>query len=180
MNEITFPTPSTHTLIKATIIALLIALILFITIILPVEFGYDPTGSGKFLNLVKLTEESAIVEVKAAEVKPSLAYQENITTVVVPPQRGIEYKFSLPKYGRLSYQWHSNNQPLYFDFHGEPKGDTTGFFESYVIATTDSMEGTMTVPFEGVHGWYWKNTTDNEITVTLSTQGEYEIADLSH
>jgi hypothetical protein len=36
--------------------------------------------------------------------------------------------------------------------------------------------GTMTAPFSGIHGWYWENTTDQAITVTLTSSGYYNIA----
>ena len=31
--------------------------------------------------------------------------------------------------------------------------------------------GTLTAPFSGIHGWSWENTTDQEITVTLTAAG---------
>ena len=77
------------------------------------------------------------------------------------------------QFKKLEYEWTSNNTPLYFDLHGEPKGDTTGYFESYTIATSDEMKGSFTTPFAGSHGWYWKNTTESPITVKLIVKGEY-------
>ena len=36
--------------------------------------------------------------------------------------------------------------------------------------------GTLTAPFTGIHGWYWENPTNQEITVTLTTAGFYNLA----
>ena len=36
--------------------------------------------------------------------------------------------------------------------------------------------GTLTAPFPGIHGWYWENTTDKEVTVTLKSAGFYNLA----
>jgi hypothetical protein len=75
----------------------------------------------------------------------------------------------------VEYEWTSGVTALYFDFHGEPAGDTTGYFESFSIATTNNMQGSLTTPFKGSHGWYWKNTTQQPVTVALSLKGYYRI-----
>ena len=181
MNEITFPTQSNATIIKASIFALVVASIIFVTIILPAEYNIDPTGIGKSMGLTVLAGDIPDDSVKPLlKEEQSSGYQDNQTTVIVPPNKGVEYKFKIVKYGSIIYEWTTNGEPLYFDFHGEPKGDTTGYFESYAIATAPEMKGSMTVPFDGVHGWYWKNNSDKEISVTLKTQGDYEVVGLIH
>jgi len=196
MNEISFPTQSTKTLIRASIVALVIASIIFITFILPAEYKIDPTGLGEMMGLTVLAEEAVLVEknilaekpiladdsetaqVSQATKQPSMPYRDDSVTVTVPPNKGVEYKFKMHQYANLTYEWTTNGEPVYFDFHGEPKADTTGYFESYVIATNAEMKGSMTVPFEGGHGWYWKNNSDKEIIITLKTQGNYELVGL--
>jgi hypothetical protein len=64
---------------------------------------------------------------------------------------------------------------LYFDFHGEPAGDTTGYFKSYQENTLSESKGTQLIPFEGSHGWYWKNETAKPISVMLRTEGRYRV-----
>ena len=51
-------------------------------------------------------------------------------SVIVPAGRGVEYKFTMLQFKKLSYEWSATESPLYFDLHGEPQGDTTGYFES--------------------------------------------------
>lgn len=181
MTEITVPVQSTKTLIKASATAIVIAGIIFTTIVLPSEYNMDPTGAGEILGLTVLTKEVP-KEILGTSPDQSTTqnYQEHEATIVVPANRGIEYKFQMQQYANITYKWSSQGELLYFDFHGEPKGDTTGYFKSYSIATTHEMKGSMTVPFEGVHGWYWKNTSDKEITVTLKTQGNYKVVGLLH
>jgi hypothetical protein len=36
--------------------------------------------------------------------------------------------------------------------------------------------GTLTAPFPGIHVWYWENTTNRPVTVTLQTAGFYNLA----
>lgn len=176
MNEISFPIQTISTLIKATIAAAFIAVIVFLTVVLPAEYGIDPTGAGKALGLTVLSQDIGpeAIQISAYEL------QENEATIVVPANKGVEYKFRMEKHANMTYEWHSEDIALHFDFHGEPKGDTTGYFESYTLADSSQMKGSMTVPFDGIHGWYWKNTTDKDVTVTLKTKGHYEVIGLMH
>lgn len=185
MNEINIPTQSKTTLIKASVIALLVSIVVFITIILPAEYNQDPTGLGSVLGLTVLSGEAEPIpelEAKAEEnsiekTETSIDTEERIdqAEIVVSANRGVEYKFKMQKHAKITYEWSTDGTALYFDFHGEPKGDTTGYFESYTIATANEVKGSATVPFDGVHGWYWKNTTDKDVVVTLKTNGIYEV-----
>jgi hypothetical protein len=96
----------------------------------------------------------------------------------VPAGEGIEYKFRMNQHDKLFYEWITDGEPLYFDLHGEPEGNTTGYFESYAIATLDSMEGSFTAPFTGSHGWYWKNTSTKPVAIQLIVNGQYQIIGL--
>jgi hypothetical protein len=190
MNEISFPTQSNATIIKASVIASVMAVIIFVTIILPAEYNIDPSGVGKSLGLTVLAgdsnqanaEQTSSVDSNASSAKQTLVINNNKdqATLVVPANQGIEYKFKMSQYSNLTYEWTTEGGSLYFDFHGEPKGDTTGYFESYTIATATQMKGSMTVPFDGVHGWYWKNNSDQPIRVTLKTEGDFELVGLIH
>ncbi len=102
--------------------------------------------------------------------------QEHTLTITVPATGGIEYKVLAKKGAVLTYSWEAKDgAALYFDFHGEPKGDTTGYFKSYKIATDKQDQGTQTLPFEGTHGWYWKNESAKPVMVTLTVKGEFQI-----
>jgi len=89
----------------------------------------------------------------------------------------LEYKFRMKKDAKLQYSWDTGGDKLFFDFHGEPKGDTTGYFKSYKESTNSKSSGFFTAPFEGVHGWYWKNINNKPVTVTLRVKGDYERMD---
>lgn len=168
---------SKNSIIKNSLLAIVLAISIFYIFILPIEFGEDPLGTGSLFGLPVLQATKPIE--KEVIITNPYKYQKNSVDIVVPANSGLEYKFKLIQFSNLTYQWTSET-PLYFDFHGEPKGDTTGYFESYSIATTNKMEGSMTVPFDGVHGWYWKNTSKEEVLITLTTQGNYEVVGTVH
>ena len=167
---------SNKTLMVAIISALLLALIIFFVVILPAEFNRDPTGLGDKLGLLVLSSPDESKQAQNENAENSVPLQENEVTITVPAHKGKEYKFDIIKHGRIVYNWQTLDESnIYFDFHGEPKDDTTGFFESYSIAIANKMNGTATVPFTGSHGWYWKNTTDTDVNIKLTTSGKYKI-----
>jgi len=174
MNTINVPIHSTKTLIKASLIASVIAGLLLITCILPSEYNIDPTGVGKALGLTELSQSPVISE-PLDMAKSVSEVKSDIVQIEIPANKGLEYKLLMDKYAHLEYKWQTDGAELFFDFHGEPKGDTTGYFESFSITTSKDMKGSLTTPFAGSHGWYWKNTTDEPVIVTLSIKGAYTI-----
>lgn len=59
--------PSTGKLIKSTILAALGAGVLLVTVVMPSEYGIDPTGVGKILGLTDMGEikQSLVMEAEA-------------------------------------------------------------------------------------------------------------------
>ncbi len=96
-------------------------------------------------------------------------------TFTLPAGKSIEYKFLVLKDKSMQYEWKTNGQPLYFDFHGEPKNDPSGSFTSFEKNTLHESKGTLIAPFGGSHGWYWKNKGTQTVKVTLNTKGDYKI-----
>jgi hypothetical protein len=158
-------------LIKYTLFSLIFAAVTLFTVILPAEYNIDPTGLGHKLGLTVFHDVKTEISIPNTPEKSTGA--KATIEVIVPAGRGVEYKFVMEQYQKLEYEWITDGTPLYFDLHGEPKGDTTGYFESYAIATLKEMKGSFTAPFSGSHGWYWKNKTDAPVTVQLIVKGEY-------
>ncbi|HEY9119748.1 MAG TPA: hypothetical protein VIN33_08315 [Marinobacter sp.] len=60
--------PSTGKLIRSTIIAAIVALVLLVTVVMPAEYALDPTGAGRLLGLTEMGEIKAqLVEEAAAD-----------------------------------------------------------------------------------------------------------------
>ncbi len=176
MNDFYIPIHTTRTLIKAVVIAALVAITLLITCILPAEYNIDPTGIGKVLRLTDIaqaSEISATLSVTAMQQKKTLRTDK--VEIVILPGKGLEYKLYMDKYAHVEYEWQTDGAELYFDFHGEPAGDTSGYYESFSITSSDNMKGSLTTPFKGLHGWYWQNKTQQPVRVSLSMKGYYSI-----
>lgn len=128
-------------------------------------------------NQEKTTNEAAKKDLIKSTETASKQFSDWMDTVVitVPPGSGLEYKFQMNKNAKLGYAWATNGAKLYFDFHGEPAGDTTGYFKSYKEKTDTKSNGELVAPFTGVHGWYWENNTKAAVRVTLKTKGKYKV-----
>ena len=174
---------SNKALLLSTLIALVFSFLIYLIVVLPAEFNQDPTGLGGKLGLTSLAQtentQTTDPDIGAHNDSSAFTFREDKQSISIPPHKGIEYKFNIMQFDTLTYEWQTTDDShIYFDFHGEPEGDTTGYFESYSIATTNDMKGTATVPFNGSHGWYWKNTSDQEITINLKTSGNYLVIGL--
>lgn len=104
------------------------------------------------------------------------AERQDSVTVRIAAGKGIEYKVKVLKYGSLQYEWVTDQGVLYADFHGEVKEATKPkeeFYLSYTIAYSNNMIGTFLAPYEGRHGWYFKNKSDKDIVVSLRLSGQY-------
>jgi hypothetical protein len=110
--------------------------------------------------------------------KEQLPQWQDSVKIMVPAGKGLEYKFHLVKGASLEYSWATDGAKLYFDFHGEPQGDKTGYFKSFKESTDNQASGALTAPFEGSHGWYWENKTRSPVTIILNTKGSYRILGL--
>ena len=138
--------------------------------------GYSHSGSSEELT-ASVDSSSGILatEVVAATGKPVESQWKDSITITIPARSGKEYKFQLVKGALLEYSWKTDSKKLFFDFHGEPKGDTTGYFESFKNSTDSQSSGSIAAPFEGTIGWYWENKSQTPVNVVLNTRGSYQM-----
>lgn len=174
-HELVHSVASIQTLVKASVFAGLFGAFILIVAILPAEYDIDPTGIGASLGLTALANTAPSELTKQAVMGQAGEFKKHSTEVTVPAGAGVEYKLNMLKGMAIRYAWSSGGEELFFDFHGEPKGDTTGYFESYTVSTSDTVRGSFTASFDGSHGWYWENKGSSPITVSLKIEGNYEI-----
>lgn len=71
--------PSTRRLVKATVLSVVVAYALLVTIVMPAEFGIDPLGTGRLLGLNALKDTAASAPSPAVEVPRSEGRESNET-----------------------------------------------------------------------------------------------------
>lgn len=104
--------------------------------------------------------------------QPSSGWRDTFL-IMLPGGGEKEFKLQVEEGKSFEYAWSTDGGQLFFDKHGEPAGDTTGAFESYQVSVAPKAEGTLTAPFTGTHGWYWKNESRAPVTITLNVRGDY-------
>ncbi len=88
----------------------------------------------------------------------------------------MEYKYRLEQGEALLYSWTATGHVNY-ELHAEPDGAPRGYAQTYELRqATSEASGTLTAPFSGIHGWFWENLGDEEITVTLTAAGFFNIS----
>ncbi len=140
------------------------------------------TKTFKKLKLEKLGSPPSVSRPEEADnPAPAEQFEERNDTimVVIPAGKGIEYKFKALKYASVKYEWATDDDTIvYIDFHGEVYQENPPknvFYESYTLAYSNNMAGTFTTPFEGKHGWYFRNESKETVNVTLRLKGQYRL-----
>ena len=141
--------------------------------------GYEHTANPEeFIVSTESSAPRASSEMVSSNAIVQPTRQDSIS-ITIPARSDIEYKLQMEKGATLEYAWETNGTELFFDFHGEPAGDTTGYFESFKKSIDSQSNGSLTTSFEGPHGWYWKNDTPSPVIIELKVTGAYRRLDLN-
>ena len=171
-------TPSRTQIATALGVSMIVASLLLVALVLPAEYGIDPLGSGRALGLIDLfgakEPPAALPAVDGGEPPPRV-YKTESTSFTLRPSQAFEYKYRLEKDRGMMYAWKATAKVKY-EFHGEPD-DHRLKVESYDKQENDFSSGTLIAPFTGIHGWYWENAGERDLTITLTTSGFYTAAE---
>jgi hypothetical protein len=192
-NHVTPYRVAPRTLARASLAAAVGSAVVLVLFILPAEWGIDATGVGRALGLTRManTEEEsaasptpATVEQnpgRALEIPPQTmdsvraltAFRSDRRTIVLPSHSGHEIKAHMRRGDHLVFRW-SATSPVRMDMHGEPSGGDAEEFTSYwKQKNLSTAQGQFTAPFDGTHGWYWRNGGDATSTIEIETAGFY-------
>ena len=150
----------------ASVIALLIATVLLFTVILPVEYQYDPLGTGSRLGLDALANAGQQPLLEQTE-----PFREDFVEFYLEPFQSIEYKYHMEADALMVFSWIADGGELYYDMHAEPAGLGPEFAESYGAGTLPSQSGTFQARFPGIHGWFWENRGRGPVELRLYGAG---------
>ena len=215
--------PSAGRLLRSTILAALAAAAILVTIVLPSEYGLDPTGAGRVLGLTEMgeikmqlaaeaeadrrlaaeaeaaqsaptpstlapviqdptpTEPAAAEPTEPAVPEPAAALAEAPTpaepetrsdeiSITLSPGQGTEIKLVMEEGARARFQWTANGGRLNYDTHGDGGGQSISYEKGRGVP---GDEGELVAAFDGNHGWFWRNRSDADVTLTLRTEGAY-------
>ena len=194
--------PATRTLLRSTVIALATAAALLVTVVLPAEYGVDATGVGQLLGLTRMGEIKVAlaleVEADAAADRAALAAEEEasrafaeasenpvaevtadealgnmeMAELILQPNEGNEIKLMMKEGASVRYEWWTIGGAVNFDTHADQASGSAHSYSKGQDETAD--EGVLTAAFDGLHGWYWRNRTDAEVSITLRVEGDFQ------
>jgi|SoiMethySBSTD1v2_1073268.scaffolds.fasta_scaffold445109_2 hypothetical protein len=182
-------------LLALTAGGLVVATVVVFGAILPAEFNKDPLGIGKATGLSRLWAPAEVAFDASKAGTGTLAREYDMLwrtdTIEIPLRSGddrtrgneLEYKVRMKKDATLIYEWEvaavSNPEEFYYDFHGQtiPEGENEDdvMVATYKQATGTKAQGSLTAPFDGVHGWYLQNQSAGEVVVKIKIAGFYEL-----
>ena len=179
--------PSTQKLVKSTLIAIIVAAIILVTTVLPAEFGIDPSGVGdslKKMGEIKVSLSDEVVNEKStSNVKVESAKKINETiesiplnyisqkgeiTILLKPNEGRELKVYLKKGDQVKYSWKTDGEVINFSAHTD-----SDYHHTYSEGSKDMDEGNLKAVYDGRHGWWWRNRTDQIVKINLQVEGNY-------
>lgn len=187
--------PTSAQLLKSTVIAAASAVVILTTVVLPAEYGIDPTRVGSLLGLTEMGEiKSQLAEEAAADQQANATGETSVLdtifgafvgaayaqdapewteeyNVVLTPGEGVEVKLAMQAGAEVEFLWVAENGVLNYDLHGDASG---GEFISYEKGRGLPMdEDVLTAAFTGNHGWFWRNRDRQDVTLTLYVRGDY-------
>jgi len=92
--------------------------------------------------------------------------------ITLAPKEGMEYKYRLDKGAGMLYSWTSTGE-VHWELHSQPDEAARGYAEFFDTDDGNRSHGVYNAPFPGIHGWWWENQSDREVTIALTTAGFY-------
>ncbi|HSG34719.1 MAG TPA: hypothetical protein VLA37_09295 [Sphingomonadaceae bacterium] len=155
---------------------------IMVLFVLPAEFGIDPTGAGKALGLTEISDPGMSEEQRRGALREGVLTLSDEPFEPIPgqvtdqwvrqlgPFESIEFKYTLNEGEPLNFAW-SASGPLSYDMHAHPFEGGEDMTESYGVDEARSMSGTYVPAFTGIHGWFWRNDSVDNVTLTLDASG---------
>lgn len=187
--------PSSAQLLKSTILAFAAAVVILVVVILPAEYGLDPTGAGRALGLTEMGEIKQELAEEAAEDHSSvqapqeshiLAFLSNLVvsqafaqpsdgwrdevSFTLEPKDTYELKLTMNKDDQAQYRMVVDGGRVNFDVHAHGDGDSVTYEKG---RGSKGSEGDLVAAFDGNHGWFWRNRDKKAINITLQLKGTY-------
>ena len=196
--------PPVRKLLITTVVAVLLAAVALVTIVLPAEYGIDPTGFGKLTGLTALnsggdpTRTLEIADVvggnetyKEVELpdfgeplplpNPAVfqsagsAPESRQVVIEMQPYDETEIKLVMQQSKVAMFDWSIDQGAIYVDFHGHDPELGNEYWVRYEEGVEASGgAGSLVAPFKGEHGWYFVNYNDFPVTVTIEVEGYFD------
>lgn len=192
-------TPPTARRLTLSIVAAIVgAAILLALVVLPAEYGIDPSGLGARMGLTAMHAPARTLQIQDV-IGGNAAYREvkvpdpgqptplpnpavvqlkqadaptKAITVRLEPDQETEIKAALDAAQVILYSWRADGE-VYTDFHGHEPDAGQAFVRYEEQQSGHEGRGSLVAPFSGEHGWFWLNISGKPVTITLTVSGYY-------
>lgn len=185
--------PSSAQLLRSTILAAVGAAAILVTVVLPAEYGIDPTGIGGVLGLTEMGEikqeladeaeqdrlihgsdqgsslMNGLIGLFVGIAHAQESWQDTVTFTLAPGDF-TEVKLVMNAGDTAEYAWAAEGGRINFDLHAHGSGQSTTYEKG---RGETGGEGSFEAAFDGEHGWFWRNRDKSDVTVTLQLRGGY-------
>lgn len=111
----------------------------------------------------------------AAQTEPAPEARSDTVSFKLAPNAAAEIKLVMKEGARIEFEWSSAGGAVNYDTHGDPFGAPRDFYHGYGKGRNQPSDaGTLQAAFDGKHGWFWRNRSGKEVTVTLKVRGDYD------
>lgn len=122
---------------------------------------------------VPVTAEQTVVPPVAEPQQSARPVASDTRVLTLKPGEAAEIKLGMKEGAVVSFNWRVKGGAVNFDTHGDAPGlDYYGYNKGRKVM---GDSGTLTAAFDGKHGWFWRNRSGNDATITLTTQGDYQL-----
>ncbi|MEG3639033.1 hypothetical protein [Magnetococcus sp. PR-3] len=111
-------------------------------------------------------------EVAVATAQPPL--NQDTMELTLAPNQSAEIKLAMVQGDEVHDQWTGNGGRLNYDTHADPF-DHPDAYHSYDRGRhVGRKKGVLKAPFHGYHGWFWRNRSQQTVTLNLQVEGLYQ------
>ena len=177
--------PNSGGLLVRVLAAMVAAAVILVAFVLPAEYNIDPIGTGKALGLTALAKTGGspanvpvlpLAPVEQTHFYDAAPHSDEIK-IKLKGDGELEYKFRMKAGDSIVYSWTADGK-TYYDFHAEsePKdGAKPAELRYKEVQEATSANGSLTAPFDGIHGWYFLSLEPKPVTITLKVTGFYTL-----
>ena len=138
------------------------------------DISGDSTGVSEATQALGQTQANTTDSNENEPVRMIPAVTKESISIDLKAGQATEVKLAMPKGASVNFDWKTSGGGLNFDTHGDPVNAPKDFYHGYAKGRNETQQsGTLTAAFDGRHGWFWRNRTEETVTVTLNVEGQF-------
>lgn len=93
--------------------------------------------------------------------------------VTIAPEKRVEVKLVMKQGATASFDWATDGEEVGYNLHGELLNDPNAAAEVYDRGTANAKRGEIVAAFDGIHGWAFRNISEQPVTIRVHATGQF-------